>query len=184
MELLWGERVNEKLVKTINPLNEVEVHFDNPAGGFDTHFLEYDFNRVKSDGRLSHLLVTVNDVTKRVMLARELQESQEKAQAQLDMLMRILHVDPNSLTTFLTDAETSLKMVNAVLHILLFSEEAAFRTKIDSIYRQIHAVKGESSALGLKTVEQRAHSFEEALNEIKGRQNISGSDFLPAGGRA
>ena len=28
--LLWGERVNEKLVKTINPLNEVEVHFDNP----------------------------------------------------------------------------------------------------------------------------------------------------------
>ena len=178
VELLWGERVNEKLVKTINPLNEVEVHFDNPAGGFDTHFLEFDFNRVKSDGHLSHLLVTVNDVTKRVMLARELQESQEKAQAQLDMLMRILHVDPNSLTTFLTDAETSLKMVNTILREPA-REEAAFRTKIDSIYRQIHAVKGESSALGLKTVEQRAHSFEEALNEIKGRNNISGSDFLP-----
>ncbi len=178
VELLWGERVNEKLVKTINPLNEVEVHFDNPAGGFDTHFLEFDFNRVKSDGQLSHLLVTVNDVTKRVMLARELQESQEKAQAQLDMLMRILHVDPNSLTTFLTDAETSLKMVNTILREPA-REEAAFRTKIDSIYRQIHAVKGEASALGLKTVEQRAHSFEEALNEIKGRQNISGSDFLP-----
>jgi len=178
VELLWGERVNEKLVKTINPLNEVEVHFDNPAGGFDTHFLEFDFNRVKSDGQLSHLLVTVNDVTKRVMLARELQESQEKAQAQLDMLMRILHVDPNSLTTFLTDAETSLKMVNTILREPA-REEAAFRTKIDSIYRQIHAVKGESSALGLKTVEHRAHSFEEALNEIKGRNNISGSDFLP-----
>ncbi len=178
VELLWGERVNEKLVKTINPLNEVEVHFDNPSGGFDTHFLEFDFNRVKSDGQLSHLLVTVNDVTKRVMLARELQESQEKAQAQLDMLMRILHVDPNSLTTFLTDAETSLKMVNTILREPA-REEAAFRTKIDSIYRQIHAVKGESSALGLKTVEQRAHSFEEALNEIKARQNISGSDFLP-----
>ena len=178
VELLWGERVNEKLVKTINPLNEVEVHFDNPSGGFDTHFLEFDFNRVKSDGHLSHLLVTVNDVTKRVMLARELQESQEKAQAQLDMLMRILHVDPNSLTGFLTDAETSLKMVNTILREPA-REEAAFRTKIDSIYRQIHAVKGESSALGLKTVEQRAHSFEEALNEIKGRTNISGSDFLP-----
>jgi two-component system chemotaxis sensor kinase CheA len=176
--LLWGERVNEKLVKTINPLNEVEVHFDNPAGGFDTHFLEFDFTRVKSDGHLSHLLVTVNDVTKRVMLARELQESQEKAQAQLDMLMRILHVDPNSLTGFLTDAETSLKMVNTILREPA-REESAFRTKIDSIYRQIHAVKGESSALGLKTVEQRAHGFEESLNEIKGRTAISGNDFLP-----
>jgi len=176
--LLWGERVNEKLVKTINPLNEVEVHFDNPAGGFDTHFLEFDFNRVKSEGSLSHLLVTVNDVTKRVMLSRELQDSQEKAQAQLDLLLRILHVEPDTLTGFLTDADVSLKMVNSILKEPA-REESAFRAKIDGIYRQVHAVKGEASALGLKTVEQRAHAFEEALNDLKGRSNLSGSDFLP-----
>jgi HPt (histidine-containing phosphotransfer) domain-containing protein len=176
--LLWGERVNEKLVKTINPLNEVEVHFDNPAGGFDTHFLEFDFNRVKSDGALSHLLVTVNDVTKRVMLSRELQESQEKAQAQLDLLLRILHVEPDSLTGFLTDADVSLKMVNSILKEPA-REESAFRAKIDGIYRQVHAVKGEAAALGLKTVEQRAHAFEESLSDLKGRATLSGSDFLP-----
>lgn len=176
--LLWGDRVNEKLVKTINPLNEVEVHFDNAAGGFDTHFLEFDFNRVKSQGSLSHLLVTVNDVTKRVMLSRELQESQEKAQAQLDLLLRILHVEPDSLTGFLTDAEVSLKMVNSILKEPA-REESAFRAKIDGIYRQVHAVKGEAAALGLKTVEQRAHAFEEALSDLKGRATLSGSDFLP-----
>lgn len=176
--LLWGERVNEKLVKTINPLSEVEVHFDNPAGGFDTHFLEFDFNRVKSEGSLSHLLVTVNDVTKRVMLSRELQESQEKAQAQLDLLLRILHVEPDSLTGFLTDADVSLKMVNSILKEPA-REESAFRAKIDGIYRQVHAVKGEAAALGLKTVEQRAHAFEESLNDLKSRQSLSGSDFLP-----
>jgi len=176
--LLWGERVNEKLVKTINPLNEVEVHFDNPAGGFDTHFLEFDFNRVKSEGSLSHLLVTVNDVTKRVMLSRELQESQEKAQAQLDLLLRILHIEPENLTNFLTDADVSLKMVNSILKEPA-REESAFRAKIDGIYRQVHAVKGEASALGLKTVEQRAHAFEEALADLKSRPQLSGSDFLP-----
>ncbi|HWK74505.1 MAG TPA: ATP-binding protein [Povalibacter sp.] len=176
--LLWGERVNEKLVKTINPLSEVEVHFDNPAGGFDTHYLEFDFNRVKSEGSLSHLLVTVNDVTKRVMLSRELQESQEKAQAQLDLLLRILHVEPENLTGFLTDADVSLKMVNSILKEPA-REETAFRAKIDGIYRQVHAVKGEASALGLKTVEQRAHAFEESLSDLKSRQSLSGSDFLP-----
>ena len=179
--LLWGERVNEKLVKTINPLNEVEVHFDNPAGGFDTHFLEFDFNRVKSEGSLSHLLVTVNDVTKRVMLSRELQESQEKAQAQLDLLLRILHVEPDSLTGFLTDADVSLKMVNSILKEPA-REESAFRAKIDGIYRQVHAVKGESAALGLKTVEQRAHAFEESLNDLKGRADAVGQR-LPAARR-
>ena len=176
--LLWGERVNEKLVKTINPLNEVEVHFDNPNGGFDTHFLEFDFTRVKSEGALSHLLVTVNDVTKRVMLSRELQESQEKAQQQLDLLLRILHIEPDQLTSFLGDAEVSLKMVNSILKEPA-REEAAFRAKIDGIYRQVHAVKGEAAALGLKTVEQRAHAFEESLNELKSRSSMSGSDFLP-----
>ncbi len=178
VSLLWGERVNEKLIKSINPLSEVEVHFDNPAGGFDTHFLEFDFNRVKSAGSLSHLLVTVNDVTKRVMLARELQESQEKAQAQLDLLLRILHVEPDSLTGFLDDAEVSLKMVNSILKEPA-REETAFRAKIDGIHRQVHAVKGEASALGLNTVEQRAHAFEESLGELKSRQPLSGSDFLP-----
>jgi HPt (histidine-containing phosphotransfer) domain-containing protein/two-component sensor histidine kinase len=176
--LLWGERVNEKLVKTINPLSEVEVHFDNPHGGFDTHFLEFDFTRVKSEGALSHLLVTVNDVTKRVMLSRELQESQEKAQAQLDLLLRILHVEPDQLTSFLSDADVSLKMVNSILKEPA-REETAFRAKIDGIYRQVHAVKGEAAALGLKTVEQRAHAFEESLNELKSRASLSGSDFLP-----
>jgi len=176
--LLWGERVNEKLVKTINPLSEVEVHFDNPAGGFDTHYLDFDFNRVKSAGSLSHLLVTVNDVTKRVMLSRELQESQEKAQAQLDLLLRILHVAPENLTGFLTDSEVSLKMVNAILKEPA-REEHAFRAKIDGIYRQVHAVKGEAAALGLKTVEQRAHAFEESLSDMKTRPSLSGSDFLP-----
>ena len=176
--LLWGDRVNEKLVKTINPLNEVEVHFDNASGGFDTHFLEFDFNRVKAEGSLSHLLVTVNDVTKRVMLSRELQESQEKAQAQLDLLLRILHVEPDNLTGFLTDAEVSLKMVNSILKEPA-REESAFRAKINGIYRQVHAVKGEAAALGLKTVEQRAHAFEEALQDLKGRTSLSGSDFLP-----
>ncbi|HET9445910.1 MAG TPA: ATP-binding protein, partial [Steroidobacteraceae bacterium] len=151
---------------------------DNASGGFDTHFLEFDFNRVKAEGSLSHLLVTVNDVTKRVMLSRELQESQEKAQAQLDLLLRILHVEPDNLTGFLTDADVSLKMVNSILKEPA-REESAFRAKIDGIYRQVHAVKGEAAALGLKTVEQRAHAFEEALSDLKGRPSLSGSDFLP-----
>ena len=56
---------------------------------------------------------------------------------------------------------------------------SAFRAKIDGIYRQVHAVKGEAAALGLKTVEQRAHAFEESLSDLKGRATLSGSDFLP-----
>jgi two-component system, chemotaxis family, sensor kinase CheA len=169
----FTELTFDQLLKEIVPEKTLRTAMD-----YDTHFLEFDFNRVKSQGSLSHLLVTVNDVTKRVMLSHELQESQEKAQAQLDLLLRILHVEPDSLTGFLTDADVSLKMVNSILKEPA-REESAFRAKIDGIYRQVHAVKGEAAALGLKTVEQRAHAFEESLNDLKGRQSLSGSDFLP-----
>ena len=69
-------------------------------------------------------------------------------------------------------------MVNSILKEPA-REESAFRAKIDGIYRQVHAVKGEAAALGLKTVEQRAHAFEESLSDLKGRATLSGSDFLP-----
>ena len=178
VRLLWGERVNEKLIKTINPLVEIEVHIDAGSGHLDTMYLEFDFNRVRADGHMTRLLVTVNDVTRRVHLARELLESQEKAQAQLDLLLHILHVDPRQLTSFLEESEVAMKMVNSILKEPA-REETAFRAKLDGIFRQIHGVKGESAALGLKTVEARAHGFEESLSELRGRPALSGNDFLP-----
>jgi two-component system chemotaxis sensor kinase CheA len=178
VQLLWGDRVNEKLVKTINPLAEVEVNVEAGSGSTDTQFLEFDFNRVRADGSMTRLLVTVNDVTRRVQLARELLDSQEKAQAQLDMLLHILHVEPRQLSAFLGESEVAMKMVNSILKEPA-REETAFRAKLDGIFRQIHGVKGEAAALGLKTVEQRAHSFEEFLAELRGRTTLGGNDFLP-----
>ena len=178
VKLMWGERVNEKLIKTINPLAEVEVSFDSGSGPMDTQFLEFDFNRVRADGQMSRLLVTVIDVTRRVELARELQESQEKAQAQLDLLLHILHVEPRQLTSFLEESEVAMKMVNSILKEPA-REETAFRAKLDGIFRQIHGVKGEAAALGLKTVESRAHAFEEMLADLRKRASLTGNDFLP-----
>jgi HPt (histidine-containing phosphotransfer) domain-containing protein len=178
VEVLWSERTKENLVRSINPLQEVEVSFDNGHGGLETRWLEFDFHRVRRDGRLESLLVSVNDVTQRVQLARELADSREKAQSQLDTLLGILHLDPQQLRSFLDDSDAAMKMINAILREPA-REEAAFRRKLDSIFRQIHAIKGESAALGLGTVESRAHEFEDALKELRDRPTLSGADFLP-----
>ena len=177
VEVLWSERTKENLVKSINPLQEVEVSFDT-GGGQETRWLEFDFHRVKTDGKLVNLLVSVNDVTQRVRLARELAESREKAQSQVDTLLGVLHVNPKQLRSFLGDSDAAMKMVNAMLREPA-REESAFRRKLDSIFRQIHSIKGEAAALGLGTVESRAHEFEDALKEAREKQSLSGGDFLP-----
>jgi two-component system, chemotaxis family, sensor kinase CheA len=178
VKILWAERTNEKLVKTINPLGEVEVHIDGGNGKFDTRYLQFEFHRVRVDGEITHVLVCVSDVTARVDLARELQTAQSQAQGQVDTLLGILHIDHAQLISFLNDSNTAMKMINAVLREPT-REEGVFRKKLDTLFRQVHSVKGEAAALGLSSIESRAHAFEDDLKSLKEKPNLSGNDFLP-----
>jgi two-component system, chemotaxis family, sensor kinase CheA len=178
VSILWSERTNENLVKSINPLGEVEVRIYHGQGNVDIRYLEFDFHRVRVDGKITHVLVSVSDVTARVDLARELTASQDEAQAQVDTLLGILHIDPLQLASFLSDSEASMKMINAVLKEPA-REEGAFRRKLDNLFRQAHSVKGEAASLGLSSIESRAHAFEEDLKALREKSELSGNDFLP-----
>jgi two-component system chemotaxis sensor kinase CheA len=176
--VLWSERTKENLVKTINPLGEVEVNVDTGHGKTESRYLQFEFHRVRVDGKISSVLVAVSDVSARVDLARELQASQHQAQAQVDTLLGILHVDPTQLASFLNDSNAAMKMINAVLREPA-REESAFRKKLDTLFRQVHSVKGEAAALGLSSIESRAHSFEDDLKILREKSDLSGNDFLP-----
>ncbi len=178
VKLLWGERANENLIRSINPLAEVEVHFDRGDGGRDLRYLEFDFHRVKGDQGVHHVLVSVNDVTSRVLMARELKESQANAEAQMDTLLGLLQVDPQQLVSFLDDTGAALSQVNNVLKVPA-RDDGDFRAKIDQLFREMHRIKGEAATLGLGSVEGRAHSFEDLLKELRDRPQLSGNDFLP-----
>ncbi len=178
VKILWAERTNEKLVKTINPLGEVEVHLDAGSGKFDTRYLQFDFHRVRVDGEMTNVLVSVSDVTTRVELANELQASQNQAQGQVDTLLGILHIDPAQLKSFLNDSNAAMKMINAVLREPT-REEGVFRKKLDTLFRQVHSVKGEAAALGMSSIESRAHAFEDDLKALREKPALSGNDFLP-----
>ena len=178
VKVLWAERTNEKLVKSINPLGEVEIHLPSGQGKLDTRYLDFEFHRVRVDGTITHVLVSVSDVSSRVELARELQSSQQQAQAQVDTLLGILQIDPTHLASFLSDSNAAMKMINAVLKEPA-REESAFRKKLDTLFRQAHSVKGEAAALGLSSIESRAHSFEDDLKRLKEKSDLSGNDFLP-----
>jgi len=178
VKLLWGERANENLIKSINPLAEVEVTFDHGNAGRDTRYLEFDFHRVKQDGAVRQILVSVSDVTSRVLLAREVKQSQASADAQMDLLLAMLQVEPGQLETFLSDCNASLRMINSVLKVPARSD-TDFRKKVDSLFREMHRIKGDAATLGVATVESRAHAFEDGLKELRERAELSGNDFLP-----
>lgn len=69
-------------------------------------------------------------------------------------------------------------MVNTVLKVPAKSD-SEFRNKIDLVFREIHKIKGEATALDLGSFESRAHAFEDLLQGLRERPALTGNDFLP-----
>jgi two-component system, chemotaxis family, sensor kinase CheA len=178
IKLLWGDRAHENLMKSINPLGQLEITMDNGHGGKETRYLQFDFHRVMGPEGIKHVLCSVGDITSSVLLARELHESQENANAQLDMMVGMMHVDPLQLVSFLDTAETGLKLVNTILKEPARTD-AEFRKKLTGLFRELHTIKGEASALNLKSVANRVHTLEDMVGECKKKPELSGNDFLP-----
>jgi two-component system, chemotaxis family, sensor kinase CheA len=178
IKLLWGERAHENLMKSINPLGQLEITVDNGHGGRDTRYLQFDFHRVMGPAGIKHVLCSVADITSSVLLARELQESQDNANAQLDMMLGMMHLDPLQLVSFLDGAETGLKLVNTILKEPARTD-AEFRKKLSGLFRELHSIKGEASALNLTTITSRVHALEDMVGELKKKPELSGNDFLP-----
>ena len=178
IKLLWGDRAHENLMKSINPLGQLEISMDNGHGGKETRYLQFDFHRVMGPKGIKHVLCAVGDITSSVLLARELQESHENANAQLDMMLGMMHVDPLQLTTFLDSTETGLQLINAILKEPARTD-GEFRKKLNGLFREMHSIKGEASALNLMSIAHRVHTLEDMVSELKKKAELSGNDFLP-----
>jgi two-component system chemotaxis sensor kinase CheA len=178
IKLLWGDRAHENLMKSINPLGQLEITMDNGHGGKETRYLQFDFHRVMGPKGIKHVLCAVGDITSSVLLAKELQESQENANAQLDMMLGMMHVDPLQLTSFLDSTETGLQLINAILKEPA-RNDGEFRKKLNGLFRELHSIKGESSALNLMSIAHRVHALEDMVSDLKKKAELSGSDFLP-----
>ncbi len=178
IKLLWGERAHENLMKSINPLGQLEITMDNGHGGKESRYLQFDFHRVMGPAGIKHVLCSVGDITSGVLLARELQDSQDNANAQVDMMLAMMHIDPLQLVSFLDGAETGLKLVNTILKDPARTD-AEFRKKLSGLFRELHSIKGEASALNLSSIAARVHSLEDIVSELKKKAELSGNDFLP-----
>ena len=179
--LLFGDRVKEKLIKSLNPLDKVEINIARRDGSFERRYLEFNFKRVIEDEKLKHLLVSVTDITRKVELEKELQEAKDEQEAQIDLLKNILHIDSKQLKIFFSTTDENLNKINNVLENGHGKYESkSIRGVVTEISQTIHAVKGDAAALGLHHIEFEAHDFEESIKKIDlNASNLSGKDLLP-----
>lgn len=180
MSLLFSERVNENLVGSLNPLDQVEIQVDGSPQR--RRYLNFGFRRVREAGRVAHLMVSVTDVTERVVLQQELDrirgESDLQGEQLIEVLLQLLRSDPDLLASRVTHWRMLLKEANQALKQSTRSA-LELRRLVDRVYRPVHLIKGEAAALQLGFITSRARSAEEDLGALREREGLEGNDFLP-----
>jgi HPt (histidine-containing phosphotransfer) domain-containing protein len=176
IELLFGDRVKEALIGDLNPLSAVEVTVSDAGGCAARRFLTLQFNRALEDGKISHLLVTVIDVTVQTELEQALAAARQEAKAEMEIMLELLKVDPVTLDHYLNTAERTLLEVND--HLRSAGDTLNYRNTVAAIFRKIHTLKGEAATLGLEMFENLAQQFETLLAGLREQGQVSGDDLL------
>ena len=179
IDLLFKPTVKENLIGDLNPLNEVEVHIATEENGFQNKFLNFSFSRVHTtDKEISHVLVTVTDITEQVKLSQELERINNQNDQQLEVLTKIMHTSYDLLSAYIENSFRSFNRINQELKQPSKTRKQLL-AKAHNIFTIIHNYKGESAAMEMDGFTQMAHQFEDQLEQITQKSDISGNDFLP-----
>ncbi|MDR2094503.1 MAG: ammonium transporter [Treponema sp.] len=162
-------------LERLNPLRDVEAFFNDNAGGFIERNMEFSFARLGGPDTVDRLFVVVRDITEQKELAGEIEKTRNETREEMEMLQRILHVEPEVLLDFLESVRNDAEAINNELR----SGSEDFSTRINTIFHYSHAVKGDAQLLSLDFLADRAEDMEQRIAELRGRDDISTEDFLP-----
>ena len=175
--LLFNPDVRESLIGDLNPLDQIKVSLIDESGVPVTRFLSFSFSRAENNGVISYALVTVTDVTEKVLLAKELDAAKNNTDKQINMLASLLHASPSHLKSFIERVFETCKTINDTLKKPKKPSDEV-RTKLDDIFIEVHKFKGDASSLQLEGFSDRAHEFEEKIQDLRQKEHLSGNDFL------
>jgi len=183
LTLLFDPSKKERTVLKVNPLDEVEVNVVGADGSPLLRYLCFNFRRIIENGAISRVLVTVEDVTERTALERQLRDSENQKVRQFELLIGILHVDPRALDGFVAMATEKLASVDEALKASDFSsattgQTALLRQRLDVVLQCVHNIKGNASLLRLEHFEMKAQEFEQKVIDLKHRGALGGDDFM------
>lgn len=176
VELLFDPAIKEKLIGDLNPLNKVAVNSVQANGDLCEKYLQFTFARVYQERAISHVLVTVQDISAQVTLAQALRDSRQHNDAQLQMLTSLLHTHPQLLNEFINNSFQCFTRIHGILQQPTKTTQAV-RDKAVAIFRELHHFKGEAASLKLDFFENAAHSMEDSLARLRNKQDLTGHDY-------
>lgn len=177
IDLLFNKKMKQSLLAQLNPLHEIEVRELARLRKGLSH-LSFEFDQIRESGQVVALLVSVFDVSQKVQLQRELAGAEARAKSEIALLLDVLDHNPHEVGAFLERARDALQLVNGELQDFQPLQHSYIQL-VNRIARIVHSLKGEAGALGCNSLVRESHAFEEALQPLRRRADLTGDDLIP-----
>jgi HPt (histidine-containing phosphotransfer) domain-containing protein len=174
LDLLLGGNVAPGLVAQLNPLREVTLK---DSGSSRERTLAFAFSVVNDAEKNDALLVTVLDISDNIRLANEVDAVRERAAADAELLSEILGADSLTVQDFLARSRYSILEINAALKTVSTNQKQQ-ALEVDAIFREVHSLKGQAAAIGLRGFSGKCHSVEDLLSKLRTQRKIRGEDWI------
>jgi chemotaxis protein histidine kinase CheA len=167
----------------MNPLVDIEFVFTN--GKYSdkkntpkiSKYLNFSFRRIRSDdNKIIELIVTVRDVTRSILLAKQLKEEEARRERLLQLMLGILDVEPDMLNEFSESAQRELAFIDQIMNHEKIEDYQALLVKV---HRAMHLIKGNAKLLNIDYFAQAAHQFEDLISEVQKKTKITHEDIEP-----
>jgi len=161
-----------------NPLQDVEVKLADADGSAVSAHYAFEFSSVDMPLEERCWMVRVTDITARAQQLRELEDLRVHVLTQGEILRTVLQAGGTRFGAFLQKTDASMKAINGVLKKPA-REAGAFRHKLEETLEEVDRIRRDAAAFKLSGLQGAAREFEDALQELRSRETLSGGDFLP-----
>jgi two-component system chemotaxis sensor kinase CheA len=161
-----------------NPLEDVELRLPKPDGTHESAHFCFEFTAAETANEPRLWIVRVADVTAREQQQRELVDLRVQVRTQGEILRSVIQAGGTRFGAFLQRTDAAMKTINNVLKKPA-REAGAFRSKLEETLEEVDRIRRDAAALKLTGLQSAAREFEDALQELRSRESLSGSDFLP-----
>ena len=188
LELLFNPKIKDRLIKQTNPLTEFKYNVHDENSRSPVKIVEFQFNRVFDQGKITQIMVTVLDSTTEILLSRQIRENEAKARSLIEMLFGIIHIDAAILAEFLDHTEEQIGELLGALESEQYGSRAGetsadrssrYKRLLEKLSRSIHLLKGNASMIHLSYFEKLASDLEDKIAAVRTGKTISGEEFLP-----
>lgn len=177
LELTFLRPLRPEQYTDLNPLTEISASFDT-AGKIKEKWLSFQFSPLlRENGIAERLLVVARDLTYEKNLEKKIENERAESNRQMELMYRVLSASPALLKDFLGETRREVQELEDTF--AGNQAASALIPVLQQAFRIIHSIKGNATLIGVQSIVELAHQFEENIKALYKRENLSGLDILP-----